>query len=370
MTFARSSLVVFIANFLLCSFLCAQLSAQTTQSLPVETRTGAQISPQLVPVTPPVSSRTKRKAASLDLVKLSRLHTPAKVAPQLDSSITAPPALFVPDLADVNPQVAKPKIYTFATADFPGAAYSYIYDTNATTAVGAANFAPPSNANTAFSIKAGASKILTIPGASTSNISAINTAGTMAGYYIDFFQVAHGFVDKAGVITTIDYPGSSETEIFDINDAGTVVGQYFVNGAFHGFMDKAGKFTTIDVPGESNTSVWGINTAGTIVGIYQDTSTLLQVGFISSGGGYTTVDLKLLGAVATAVFGINDAGTIAGEYIDSADVAHGFVWPSTGLDVVEVPNAAGTAVVRVKNNGHITGSSTDTFGEVHGITGH
>jgi len=62
--------------------------------------------------------------------------------------------------------LATAKVYTFASADYPGAAQSDVFDTDGTTTVGAFVF-DPSNANsptTAFTFKDGVYQILTVPG--------------------------------------------------------------------------------------------------------------------------------------------------------------------------------------------------------------
>jgi hypothetical protein len=79
----------------------------------------------------------------------------------------------------VAPGLAAAKVYAFATADYPGAAQSDVFDTDGTTAVGAFIF-DPGSANspaTAFTFSGGAYQILTVPGSASSVATGINTAG-------------------------------------------------------------------------------------------------------------------------------------------------------------------------------------------------
>ena len=51
----------------------------------------------------------------------------------------------------------------------------------------------------------------------------INSAGTVAGYYLDSSGVYHGFVRTAtGTFTSFDPPGAATTEALSINSAGPV----------------------------------------------------------------------------------------------------------------------------------------------------
>jgi uncharacterized membrane protein len=67
--------------------------------------------------------------------------------------------------------------------------------------------------------------------------NAINSFGTVVGWYTDWQGKAHGLLRTAkGKITIIDVPGADFTELIGINDAGTIVGQYGDALGNHGFI--------------------------------------------------------------------------------------------------------------------------------------
>ena len=149
------------------------------------------------------------------------------------------------------------------------------------------------------------------PGASTTAISGINTAGDMVGSYLNpgSFTI-HGFADVAGVFTTVDPPGAVDTNAYAINDSGAIVGRYTNdNQTNHGFLLQGTTYTTIDFPGAMNTWCQGINNAGQIVGYYEDASFKTH-GFELSGTTYTTIDVSP--GKSTLARGINNNGDIVG----------------------------------------------------------
>src|SRR5208283_1186565 len=118
------------------------------------------------------------------------------------------------------------------------------------------------------------------PGAGTGALQgtlglAMNTAGAIAGSYIDSSGVSHGFVRAAnGTITEFNAPSAQGTLGLGINTAGVITGAYSdTSGVYHGFVRAAnGTITSFDAPSAQGTAGISINTAGTIAGIYEDTS--------------------------------------------------------------------------------------------------
>src|SRR5450631_296109 len=227
--------------------------------------------------------------------------------------------------------LAGSKSYAFTTADYPGASYSLVLDTNLTTAVGA--FAYDGSTLQAFTLKGTTYKTLAVPGSTQSYAQGINTAGQIVGVYIDALGTTHGFFDNAGAFATIDYPGSVVTWAVDINDAGQIVGRY-VDSALHGYLYQSGVFTAINFPGSIGTSAQGINSNGDIVGYW------------------------------------NDTGVIAGLYLDASGLQHGFTYSGGAFTRVDVVGASGSLLTRVKNNKTVTGGFVDVLTELHGIKGH
>src|SRR6516164_4130881 len=172
-------------------------------------------------------------------------------------------------------RLAGAKVYEFASADYPGAAQSDVFDTDGTTAVGAFVVDPSSASSpiTAFTFAAGAYQILAVPGSTASIATSINGAGLIVGAYLDLAGVAHSFTDRGGTFSTVDFPGASGTQAIGVNDAGHIVGSYFdAASAEHGFVSQGGTFTALNFPGATSTAAAGINTAGDIVGAWLDTA--------------------------------------------------------------------------------------------------
>ena len=271
-----------------------------------------------------------------------------------------------PDPMALAPATAR--VYAFATADYPGAAVSIVFDSDGASTVGAFLFDPGSSASpvTAFTLTGGEYQILTVPGSKASIATAVNGAGLIAGVYADLGGNTHGFVDIGGVFSTVDFPAATATQIIGINDAGQTVGDFIdAGGNEHGFVDSGGVFTAIDFPGATGTAATDINAAGDIVGLWSDATG--SHGFLRQAGVFTPIDFPL--ATSTSVFGINDAGEIAGFYTDAAGVTHGFLFAGGAFSTVDVTGARSTQLTRIKNDGLITGVFTDALTAQHGLTG-
>jgi len=275
---------------------------------------------------------------------------------------TSSPASAAPDALVQG--MAKAKVYTFSTADYPGGSFSELFDTSSATSVGTFEFAAPGL--TAFTVKNDLYQILTVPGSVSSSATAITTAGVIGLTYTDLSGVTHGAIDDAGTFTTVDVPGADSTELLDMNDAGVIVGDFY-DSTYQGYVDNGGAFTTLDFPGAVASYATGINSAGDIVGYWFDGTT--SHGFLLSGGVFTSLDFPLL-AIATEAWGINDSGEISGGYQDATNADHGFVYSKGAWNSVDVGGASGTELMRIKNNGNVTGQFDDIYGEGHGIRGH
>jgi hypothetical protein len=104
---------------------------------------------------------------------------------------------------------AKPKVYKFATADYPGAALSVAFDiSSGGTAVGVFNFnprgtPPPATPTTGFTVRGNVYQTFTIPGSTVSALTGINSFGNMVGAYGNSLDALHGLLDVGGTITNI-----------------------------------------------------------------------------------------------------------------------------------------------------------------------
>jgi probable HAF family extracellular repeat protein len=259
--------------------------------------------------------------------------------------------------------LAKAKVYKFASADYPGAGTSLVFDENITTILGDTSVVGTSG----FTLKGGTYQLLSVPGSIATEGTGINTGGQIVGIYEDASTVDHGFLDTAGVITNIDDPvaAAGTTQVIGINDSAELVGGY-EDGAFvsHAFWTTDGvTFNNFDFPGATSTTAADVNTAGDIVGIWTDSSSNTH-SFLLHGGLFTSFDFPL--AKSTSAIGVNDSGEIAGAFTDASGVQHGFIYAGGSFTQVDVSGAASTALTRIKNNGHLSGFYTDSSGESHG----
>jgi hypothetical protein len=78
------------------------------------------------------------------------------------------------------------------------------------------------------------------PGAASTNPTAIDNDGQIAGYYVDVSGLRHGFVKDGANCLSVDVPGATETVAYAINNNGQIAGTYFVGSfpsyAVHAFV--------------------------------------------------------------------------------------------------------------------------------------
>jgi hypothetical protein len=165
-----------------------------------------------------------------------------------------------------------------------------------------------------------------IPGVDGTYPTSINSAGTITGYSIDFYNAPHGFVrGRDGIITNFDVPDSLTTQALSINPAGTITGNFTdANQNILGFVRAAdGNFTTFRAPDAINTFPTSINPGGAIAGGYLDVNNAFFVFLRAPDGRITKIASPLIG-FSDAV-SINPAETIAGYYIGASGQVHGFL---------------------------------------------
>jgi hypothetical protein len=221
--------------------------------------------------------------------------------------------------------------------------------------------------------------------------TSINSAGIVAGYYLDENSVIHGFVrHRDGAITSFDAPGAgtgpyqgTEVATNGLNPEGAMVGWYYdTNDASHGFVRAPdGSITTVDVPGggtgvQQGTLVGGINPAGATTGYTLNPGYVLQ-GFLRAPDGTLTMfDVPGGGTgpvQGTAAFKLNAARMITGPYIDASNVLHGYVRaPYGGFTKFDAPDAGtgpgqGTRPEGINQAGAITGYYIDGGNLNHGF---
>jgi len=154
------------------------------------------------------------------------------------------------------------------------------------------------------------------------------------------YEYGHGFIYANGRFNNVDFPGAArgeQTLAGAINTAGQVAGSYLDrNYVTHGFMLTKGNYINVDVPGRRQTYLTGVNTAGQVVGHLSYTT-----GFLWDQGRVTVIDFTNVVpgvSVTTVPCAINDAGQIVGWY-GAGDAKyyvpggpatpyheHGFIW--------------------------------------------
>jgi hypothetical protein len=199
-------------------------------------------------------------------------------------------------------------------------------------------------------------KIVTFdpPGSADTFSATINSAGTIAGSYIDQRGESHGFVrPTGGKISVFDPPGSIGTDVVSMNDSGVIAGMFETSQGFPGFVRAAdGSFATIDPAGSLFTIVSGIDDSGDVVGYYDAYD---DHGFLRTPDGtITTIDPP--GSIGTELYGINDKGVITGEYAIEINTGHGFVRAADGKYATFDPKGADyTTPLAIDRHGVIEG---------------
>jgi hypothetical protein len=159
--------------------------------------------------------------------------------------------------------------------------------------------------------------------------TAINSAGAIAGSYLDSSGAYHVFKRAATrKITSYDIPATvTNLVVTGINSKDEIVGHYYDGANNHGFIiaevKKQLTITTFDYPGATGTAPSFVNSAGTIVGYYYVGSGPLQAFQLDSKHNFT--NLNIAGATTTVAMGINDNGFVTGYYVDSTGNFHGFI---------------------------------------------
>ena len=179
----------------------------------------------------------------------------------------------------------------------------------------------------------------------------INTAGMIAGTYIDANGFRRGFVrTPRGHITRFDVPNSVQiSAVHGINEFGMITGEYFdTETLVHGFLRTPdGHFATFDGPGAgpSGTEARSINDLGVIAGDYFDENHVAHAFVRTPDGKITKLDAPDAGTVGggfqgTYINSINLWGVLSGGYVDSVWVGHQFVrTPNGTFTTYDAPDA-------------------------------
>jgi len=199
---------------------------------------------------------------------------------------------------------------------------------------------------------------------------AVNTAGAIAGDYVDSASVQHAMILAGKKLTTVNHAncvttggfGAGAIAFYGINSAGAAAGwcTSTKTGLYTGFVYAHGKFTAINYPKSNGTQAIGINDKGDVVGLYLDSSSV-QHGFVKKGAKYTTIDVS--GGTSSEAWGINDKGQIAVFALGSSGY-ESFIYNGKTFKPISDPNAgtSGTIIRDVNDKGDAAGAYFDTNG--------
>jgi uncharacterized membrane protein len=162
----------------------------------------------------------------------------------------------------------------FSTVDFPGALSSFGLGMNARGDV-LGSYSNSDNLLHTFVMSAdpfssgGQFRAIDDP-AGASQVVAIGIRGDdiVGGYPMGAER--HGFLWADGKYTMIDVPGASFTNVTAIDARGQMVGRYTLNGVTHGYLMSGGQVTSFDFPGATFTGATAISRNGDILGRFQD----------------------------------------------------------------------------------------------------
>ncbi len=203
-----------------------------------------------------------------------------------------------------------------------------------------------------------------VPGATSVQTIAINSAGDTTGFYTDANNLTHGYTDIGGTVTPlVDRPGSVFNQLLGINDAHTTVGYDSVTdpagltGQVAYSRTSTGTYTDINglLPANQNSQATGINNAGKVVGFYMPTSAT-SVGFLNVGVAISKIDPFL--SSFTQALGINNKDEIVGFYVDANGVQHGYTDFGGTFFTFDVPGASSVTVNGVNDLGQLVGFAT------------
>jgi probable HAF family extracellular repeat protein len=185
--------------------------------------------------------------------------------------------------------------------------------------------------------------------------SSINASGQVVGTYNGDAN-SSCFLFNSGNFTPIAHPCAQPQSI---NTSGKIAGYYSTSYRV-GFLYSGGNFTTIEPPGALDTYVAGMNDAGQIVGFYASDSSFRAKAFIYRGvNSYTTIEVPG-NTSGTAGRGINASGQIVGAYI--TNYLHGFLYRDGVIIKFDVPNSLSTDPKSINNFGQIAGTYDDNNG--------
>jgi probable HAF family extracellular repeat protein len=161
---------------------------------------------------------------------------------------------------------------------------------------------------------------------------------------------------QSGSYHLVQVPNSGLTAANGINKSGQIVGFYVSNtqNQILGYLFSGGKYTTISY-GDNLVEVNGINDSGVMVGFYGATTAGPFYGFILDHGVFTTISYP--GATQyTIPEAINNKGEVVGNWSDENGTQYLFKYVDGVFTDVSITGATRTVGVGgVNDNGDISG---------------
>jgi uncharacterized membrane protein len=252
---------------------------------------------------------------------------------------------------------------TYTQIDVPGAVGSGCWGIDAAGDISGA-YTDASGNSHGFLLSGGTYTTVDYPGALNTQLFGMNDEGQVVGY-----DGAVGFVYDIQIqtFTEISHVGASYTVPTAINNAGTIAGYFNAKTSLLGFELVGTKYTTILPPDTFNVEVFGIASSGMAVGEAQTKSTNSRFfNFLFKNGKSQPV---LLGTGGNPVaYGINSSGTaIVGEYAPSG-IGEGFLFQNGTMQPLPFPGARYTYAYSINEGGEIVGTFVDTNDNIHGFT--
>ena len=211
--------------------------------------------------------------------------------------------------------------------------------------------------------------------------SAINSPGTIVGYYLNSNAVLSAFIRfPGGSYTRFQAPGAGigsnlqqGTVPFEITTGGVIAGEYLdPQYVFHGFVrHNDGSYLTYEAPWASRmpndtvnqgTYTTNINSGGDTAGLYFDAQGLSR-GFIRHSDGSFVQVVPSGSAISSVCEGdcLNNGGTAAGNYSGPGGIARGFIRSATGsITTIARPGSLATTLNGINNGNMATGDYVDS----------
>jgi probable HAF family extracellular repeat protein len=209
------------------------------------------------------------------------------------------------------------------------------------------------------------------PGASNTQIFAVNNAGQYVGAFYDAQLNGHAMYFDGKALRALDPKGVIGTApnsfAFSLNNRGDIAGSYTdPSGGFHGYVYNHGKITAIEFPGGFDTQAFGVNDLGQVIGVFNDSKKAPHA-FLLRHGTYKKIDLPH--GLQTVPFSINNSTEIVGEFINLRNTTgHGYLQLKNGkFTLYDAPHAApdSTYLISINNLNQIVGFYNDRAGRFH-----